>query len=303
MLYVALTVLLALGLAWYLWDYIKKQQHRTALPPPPKTVIEFWVYAEDPKLPSQEAIVEAIRGTPEIAKRFGPEEGLVFSDIRFSLGTVPREKNPYLFQQDTVLEKDAVLPDDFANRAERAAAIHTIRFVAEEPKYDDREAAALRLCAFCAVAIAALARGTLVVDIEAQSAWTPEEFERLVRQDPMGLDWNTAVREVTEEGDVVYLTRGLAKRGMYDLVTPQIAPDQRTVTKSLLEQVVEAAWQNPETQGPRVRTVKLEKIYDMNFMCLWYVGEPSRERHRSPWINCRFLRLGADDELDMDAEA
>jgi hypothetical protein len=295
-MYIALSLLLILALAWYLHNYIRRRQLWEAKPPPPKTVIEFWVYAEEPKTPTQEAIIQMIRQSPGLAKHFGAEEGLVFSDIRFSLGTVLRDKNPYLFLGDTVLERDAVLPKDFAERAGRAMAVHTVRFVAEEPKYDEREAAALRLSALCAAAIAALNRGTLVVDIESQTAWTPEEFTSLVETDPTAVDWHTAIREGEQEGEILFLTRGMAKRGMYDLVAAKVPADETTVTRALLAKVVEDAWRDPANCRPQIHDAKMEKLYDMNFAFMCFVGDSSRVLHRSPWIACLFVRMGTDEE-------
>ena len=52
-------------------------------------VIEFWVYSRNPQRPTQEDLTRVLIG--DGPPRIGTAEALVFTDVRFHMGTVKRE--------------------------------------------------------------------------------------------------------------------------------------------------------------------------------------------------------------------
>jgi len=251
-------------------------------------VIEFWVYSRNPQRPTQEDLTRVLIG--DGPPRIGTAEALVFTDVRFHMGTVKREANAMLFQPGALLEPDAALPPDLAERIEQAQAVHTVRFVAEPGALTEREESALRLSTWAALAIAEVAGGTLIVDIEAQSAYTPEQFRQAIEQngaDAFGL--HIATRWWDDERTTYCFTRGLNKIGQPDIVAEDVPSDFQTLARHLVGEFAEHVWKTRDL-SPTVL-----EAFGSRFLLFTQPGDVSRSLHRGAWVRCGVNRLEPSD--------
>lgn len=287
-IYMALTAAVIVALATFLAKYIHSVRGKGKALRQPVLIIEFWVYAKDPQRPAQEDLTRALMtaGRPYI----GTAEALVFTDIRFHLGTVKREANALLFQPGALLEPDAVMPADLAERIEAAQAVHTVRFVAEPGVLTEREESALRLATWVALAIADLAGGTLIVDIEAQAAYTPEQFREAVEHhgaDACAL--HVATRWWEDARAAYCFTRGMNKIGQPDLVAEDVPTDFQTLATHLVGGYAEHVW---ATRDPSPTVVE---VFGSRFLLFTQPADSSLSFQRGAWVRCGVSRLEPSD--------
>lgn len=283
-IYMALTATVIVALGAFLAKYIHSVRGKGKALRQPVLVVEFWVYAKDPQRPTQEELTRTLMATgrPSISTA----EALVFTDIRFQMGTVKREANALLFQPGALLEPDAVMPSNLAERLGAAQAVHTVRFVAEPGVLTEREESALRLATWVALAIADLAGGTLIVDIEAQAAYTPEQFREAV--DHHGADacaLHVATRWWENERAAYCFTRGMNKIGQPDIVAEDVPTDFQTLATHLVAGFAEHVW-TTRNLSPTVL-----EAFGSQFLLFTQPADASLNLHRGAWVRCGVNRL------------
>jgi hypothetical protein len=287
-IYSLLTAFLVGALVVFLSKYIHSARSKGRIVRQPPLVIEFWVYSRNPKRPTQEELTAALMGGGKTS--IGTAEALVFTDVRFHMGTVKREANALLFQPGALLEPDAVLPPDLAERIEQAQAVHTVRFVAEPGVLTEREESALRLSTWVALAIADLADGTAIVDIEAQVAYTPEQFrEALEHHGADAFALHVATRWWDDERAAYCFSRGLNKIGQPDIVAEDVPVDFQTLATHLVGEYAEHVW---KTRDPSPTVLE---AFGSRFLMFTQPADASLKLHRGAWVRCGVNRLEPSD--------
>lgn len=290
-LYMVFTIAVVGALSWFLSQYIRSVHRKGQGSRKPTLSIEFWVYARNPQRPSQEDLTRVLMR--EGAPRIGIAEALAFTDVRFHMGTVKREANAMLFQPGALLEPDAVFPNDLSERVQQAQAVHTVRFVAEPGVLSEREESALRLATWVALAIAQLAEGTLIVDIESQTAYVPEAFrEALESHSPDACELHVATRWWDDERVAYCFTRGLNKIGQPDIVAEDVPPDFRTLAMHLVGEYGEHIWQN------RDLSPTIFEAFGSRFLLFTQSANGSLSLHRGASVRCGVNRLEPSDRSD-----
>jgi hypothetical protein len=221
---------------------------------------EFWVYLPGVEMPSQMLVMDRmlnenpfqIRGRSPIGKN----EGLVFSDIRLHIALVLRSKNPHVFRPDFF--HDVELPEPaILDRLALAKSFVKLRYVSEIPLSDKRH---LRFLAHAAVAYGSIGQGLIVYDVTSERLISRESFEEILRLDPdaTGPGMHVRVRWKADiEGNRAE-TRGLAKIGLDELVTPLVRTDERVIINNVISEASAKLWANAETP----ETIELEAFGD-----------------------------------------
>jgi hypothetical protein len=198
---------------------------------------EYWVYFPGDKLPPQDEVMKLVLGGNSPV---GPQEGLLFSDIRLHIALVLRSKNPHVFRPD--LFDDHLEPTaDLLQRMGSSKAIAKIRYISEIRLQND---AHLQLLPYLAYAYCKLASGTAIFDVSAERLMTVEELQadlkadRNARRPDMHLN---TIWKRTEAGGRAE-TRGLIKKGIPELVTADVHSDERLLVKALLEEAAKQLW-------------------------------------------------------------
>ncbi|MEW5883634.1 MAG: hypothetical protein AB1725_05365 [Armatimonadota bacterium] len=286
--YLLFTAVVVAALSWFLSRYIHSVRSKAQVVRQPLLIIEFWVYARNSQRPTQEELTGMLMGEGKTS--IGTAEALVFTDIRFQMGTVKREANAMLFQPGALLEPDAALPPDLAERIEQTQAVHTVRFVAEPGAFTEREESALRLATWVALATADLADGTVIVDIETQSAYTPEQFRQAVEHhgaDAFAL--HVATRWWDDERAAYCFTRGLNKIGQPDIVAEDVPTDFQTLATHLVGEYAEHVW---KTRDPSPTVLE---VFGSRFLLFTQPADALLSLHRGAWVRCGVNRLEPSD--------
>lgn len=71
-------------------------------------ICEYWVFLPGETMPEQDAVMGQMVGSNPFGSPadppIGPREGMLFSDVRLSVGFVLRSKNPHAFRPDLLSE-------------------------------------------------------------------------------------------------------------------------------------------------------------------------------------------------------
>jgi hypothetical protein len=198
---------------------------------------EYWVYMPGEKLPSQDDTMKLVLKAGAI----GPREGLVFSDIRLHVALVLRSKNTNVFRPD--LFEDHIEPTrEILEALGGAKSLAKVRFISEEPLADDRH---LRLLPYLAYAYARVGNGLAVYDVTAERLMTVAELEAMLKADPNAERADVHLRTLWIRGGVTghAETRGLIKKGLPELVTEEMEPDEEVLVKSVLDEAARTLWE------------------------------------------------------------
>lgn len=146
--------------------------------------VEYWVYLPETKLPPQDILLgRLLRSSPfRVGEEpaVGPQEALLFSDIRLHTALCLRSKNPHLFRPD--LFSDHVEPSEDSLRSlSSAQAIAKLRFVSEEPLQGRRH---LRFLPHLAEAVAYYGKAETLFDVQAERLAGLESFRAQLDCDP-----------------------------------------------------------------------------------------------------------------------
>jgi hypothetical protein len=208
---------------------------------------EYWVYIPQTQLPDQSAAMDRIVGANPYASKgrspIGPKEGLILSDVRLHISLVRRQKNPHLFRPD--LFQDAEFDAEMLAALARSQALIVLRYVSEDPLPDLRH---LQFLLHAADAYAELAGGEVVLDTVSDRVWTRPELAAVLAAQPDVTHPEAHVRVLWQpvQNGFRAVTKGLLKRGLRELTTDAMEPDERLLVVSVLEEAVRRFWKEPD---------------------------------------------------------
>lgn len=202
------------------------------------SVTEYWVFLPGVEMPSQDAIMKLVlQGNSPV----GPQEGLLFSDIRLHIALILRDKNPRIFRPDLFEDYTEPTAELLALMSDSNSVVK-IRYLSEVRLKSD---AHLQLLPYLAYAYAKLGNGKLIYDVVAERLITAEELAARLKEDANArrpeFHINTIWRR-TENGGRAE-TRGLAKKGMPELITLDVEPDERLLVTGLVEEAGKSLWE------------------------------------------------------------
>jgi hypothetical protein len=212
-------------------------RRRQAAAQPP--IVEYWVYLPTDKTPSTDEILKHLFATFAL----GPPEGLLFSDVRLHMAVLLRSKNAHLFVSDLLEEATPMSPEQLQLVA-NADALMKIRYVCDPPASDDRY---LKLLPKIALATARLTGGGPIYDLPQRRVFDVSEMEALL---PIRLDaarGEVHVRAFWVDGMQPRAeTRGLRKKGLAELRTGAMEPDEQVLVTHLVEEAGREIWKQGE---------------------------------------------------------
>lgn len=205
------------------------------------TVLEYWVYLPEAKLPeSEEIMTRMVRDSP-FKKGIGTREGILFTDIRLHVGLATREKNAIQFRPDLLFDYLDLSPELLSLLAE-AQAFARIRYVSPEPLPDRRH---LLFIPHMASAICHLGQGLVVLDQTKEVAWTAADFDRWLHENGSQEEFEPNVRICEDaglEGQIVFGSKGLGKIGLPEIRMIPAAWDFRTLLQEVTLVAAEMIW-------------------------------------------------------------
>lgn len=229
----ALVVAFVLVLLW-------SRKNRESWP----TMIEYWVYLPEAKLPPQEALMTAMVADNPHSKpgrpAIGAQEGMLFTDVRTHMIVAKRSKNPHIFRPD-LFDTQAEPTAAILERLSAAQAIAKISFVSEVPVRDKRH---LQFIPHMADAVARLAGGTVIFDRTAERLYTSEDFFAMLEQNTnvASFDFHCRVVWTSTIAGGKAETRGLQKVGMRDIQSDEAPSDQQSLVVSVVHEAGLQAW-------------------------------------------------------------
>jgi len=235
-------------------------------------VTEYWLFMPKAKLPPQAAymnrMVKVHPLKPGSESPIGHREALMFSDIRLHIALVLRAKNPHVFRPD--LFDDAIVPTpEVLSRLGESESFAKCQYVSTYELGDDRS---LTFMPYLVESIAGLTRGSVVFDVSAHRLQTIEEFRSALLADERATGFDTHVRTFwrrLEEGGRVE-TKGLIKKGLCEIETPETSSDHRV----LLEAVIEAAARQIWETHAQPDQLEVEAFGDRFIVSLAYKRKP-----------------------------
>ena len=213
---------------------------RQKLKPKFFAMTEYWIYIPGERLPKQDDVMSLVlQGNSPV----GPEEGLLFSDIRLHIALVLRTKNPHVFRPD-LFDEHIEPTADLLQRMASSNAVAKIRYASEERLNSD---AHLQLLPYLAYAYSKLADGVAVFDVAAEKVMSIEEFRELLRdRNARRVDMHVnTIWHRSEDGGRAE-TRGLVKKGIPELVTAQVHADERLLVTGLVDEAAKQIWEASE---------------------------------------------------------
>lgn len=196
--------------------------------------LEYWVYLPGELLPPQDELMTQLVHPTEGKATVGPQEALLFSDVRLHIALVLRSKNGHVFRPDLLAPYVDASPEELSILAD-ARSLVKVRFVSEEPVPDRRY---LRFLPQAARVVAELGQGRLVYDPVGERLLAPEAL-RAGEAGP-NVRWIPAASGGHVE------TLGLKKLGLPEVRTAPIAADERWIVTEIVGQVAAQAWKEGE---------------------------------------------------------
>lgn len=246
--------LMGLGLAVAIAVLLRGAISRSATKKPKFLALcEYWVYIEGDQIPDQKKLMDRMisanphnrRGRPSI----GAREGMLFSDIRLTVGLAKKTKNPLVFRPD-LFQSDLEVDQRVFERLVRAQSLIKVRYCSEVPLTDNRH---LQFMPHMADAYSDLTQGLLVYDVLCERILLAEEFTEALSKENNVEKAESHVRvvwtEKVEEGVASASTKGLRKIGFPDLKTNAVVNDQRTLVTSLVEDVAKRVFETGAIEG------------------------------------------------------
>jgi hypothetical protein len=209
-------------------------------------VCEYWVYLPLPKLPPQNAIMTAmLNGWARAAEpmpAIAPSEALIFSDIRLHIALVLREKNPHLFRPD-LFETHIEPTPQILEGLGAAQALAKVRFLSEDPVTEWRH---LQVVPRLAATIADMGASSVVFDCVAERLQTAEQLRSDICKtgDTDTPDFHVRVVWMPNDVGGRACTRGLAKVGLPELITPDTRGDHQSIVCEVLDLAAAALWKD-----------------------------------------------------------
>jgi len=214
-------------------------------PAPYLAMAEYWVYLPEAVAPKQDDIMARMIQSNPYARPgkppIGSREGLVWSDVRFHMALVLREKNAHIFRPD-LFEPHVEPTAEMLDSLSRSVALVKLRYVSEQPLADKRH---LQFLVYAAESVAHLGHSEVIFDLISEELFTPALLESNLLQDndaarrelQARVIWRSCPAGGTAE------TRGLQKIGLQELSTPETMADHRVVAMQVLEAAAETIWE------------------------------------------------------------
>lgn len=208
---------------------------------------EYWIFLPGIDVPPQESLMKHL--LTQHARYFGKNEGLVFSDIRFHMSLVLRDKNPHAFRPD-LFESMDISPDVLKGLAASASFVK-IRFLSEDPLLNRRH---LRFLAYLAAGLVALGNGSVVYDLTAMKIWSGSEFAARLEADPEAESsgFHVNLRWSPEDEGFGIRTQGNLKVGEPEIESGPFSADQRVIVTDVVNAVADAVWNGSRPSSVRV---------------------------------------------------
>ena len=209
-------------------------------------VVEYWVYLPGAKLPPQDAVMTFLLQDRRYAKPegipVGPQEGLLFSDIRLHVALVLRKKNAYVFRPD-LFEPHVEPSADVLAALSQAQSFVKVRFLSEQRLKTDRH---LQLLPYLAEAYLELGKGLAVYDSVAERLYEPDEFRKHLAEslDATRPEFHVQIVWQPGTGSATAETRGLIKKGLLEWRTDVMDLDERVLVTGVMQIAAEKAWQD-----------------------------------------------------------
>lgn len=228
-------------------------RYRQSKPEKYLSMTEYWVYLPGEKLPPQDEVMSLLlQGNSPV----GPGEGLLLSDIRLHVALVLRSKNAHVFRPDLFDEHIEPTADVLRGLAE-CQSIAKIRYISEIELPNDSH---LQLLPYLAYAYAKLGDGKVVYDCTAEKLLTVSQLAEMLKLDRNARRPDVHLQTIwrtTENGGRAE-TRGLVKKGIPELVTADVAVDERLLVTALLSDAAERLWNKGKTET----MIELESFSD-----------------------------------------
>lgn len=208
---------------------------------------EYWIYLPGVEVPAQEVLMKHL--LTQHARYFGKNEGLVFSDIRFHMSLVLRDKNPHAFRPDLFEAMD--VSADVLKGLASASSFIKIRFLSEDPLLNRRH---LRFLAYLAAGLVALGSGSVVYDLTAMQIWSGADFSGMLAADPdaESSSFHVTIRWSHEEEGFGIRTQGNVKVGEPEIESGPFSADQRVIVTDVVNAVADAVWSGSRPSSVRV---------------------------------------------------
>lgn len=216
--------------------YVGAALRKRSEQPAPFVHCEYWIYLPSEKMPSQDALMSLLASGDAL----GPQELLLFSDIRLDIGLVRRKANPHVFRPDLFFDHAEPSAEMLQALAESPAMVRA-RYISTEPVLDDRHA---RLLPYLAYGIAKLGDGTVMYDAVSEELLETSTLVARLRGDKKQAEPSSHARVVwmAEPIGGHAETRGLVKRGLPELSTEPVHADERVVVTSILQEAIAQLW-------------------------------------------------------------
>lgn len=213
--------------------------------PPYLALAEYWVYVEEPVAPKQDDVMTRMVQSNPYAKSgippIGPKEGLLWSDIRFHMALVLREKNAQTFRPDLFEAHVEPSAEDLTSLS-KAKALIKLRYVSEQVLPDNRH---LQFLTYAVESVAELTGSNLIFDLISERLLTRETLQSHLTANPDGsrkaMHLRTLWRSCPAGGTAE--TRGLRKIGLPELCTPETMNDHQCVATQILELAADRVWE------------------------------------------------------------
>lgn len=231
---------------------------------------EFWVYVAEPAAPKQDDVMSRmVQANPYGSGGsvpIGPREGILWSDIRFHMALVLRQKNTHLFRPDLFDAHVEPTADQLTALANSEAFVK-LSYVSEQPLSDRRH---LQFLTYATESVAELAGASVVFDTVAEKLFHTRDLQDLLHQDSNASRKEIHLRAIWRPCPLggTAETRGLRKIGLPELCTPETMSDHSTLARQVLELAADRIWE----EGEIASRLTLEHMGDRYHV----VSDPSR---------------------------
>lgn len=199
---------------------------------------EYWVYSQEANLPDETQLFERLIGAnPYIQKGqnpIGPAEGLIFSDVRFKMSLMKREKNPKFFHP----HPDEPLFEELTEALTHSKSIVRLQYVSQTPL---RSKTHLQFLPHLADAVANLTNAQFVRDCVTKKFISQADLSTQLSGKFDVTDRKFHV-DLIEHDDHTFETSGLPKVGVSDIHTLPVSHDQIRLAREILESYIDRIW-------------------------------------------------------------
>jgi hypothetical protein len=222
---------------------------------------EYRLYVRGESMPESSLIMNAVLrdNTLQINRQpaIGPQEALLFSDVRFHIGLVLRRKNPHVFRSD-IFDKHVEPTPEIIQGLGDSDAYLSVRYISDVPLDDRRH---VQLLPHVVRALTRLTEARVVYDVHQEKMWSAEEFVQELEFNPDANRADLHVRavwEYQEDKGGHARTLGMIKLGLPELETGPMEPDEQRLVIDVLESAAAQLWSEPMV----VSELEVEGMHD-----------------------------------------